>query len=479
MLTLAIVKPRFLAIGPRAAAVLALGVLALAVGCGPLPRDADPGARREAIATEAASLAPGVVPVEALAPIGEVWDVLRRDFVEPDAMNGDRLSAGAVQAMLDAIGDPALRFPSAFPPNTLPIPDELPDALAPLWDAWVGLFQGFNTPERPLDSIELSRAAIRGLIDALDDPHTAYIPPDRYEIDAPDFAGNYEGIGSEIYRRGGQFILSPMRGSPATKSGLRAGDILLAVDGESVEGWTILEAVSHIRGLRGTMVSLEVLHLGEETPLVLEIERGTIKLESVTGNMTNDGIAYIRLSAFYGNSTSALVARLEEVQEQSARGVTLDLRDNAGGLLSTSVEVASQFLGDGLVVYQSEGKGKRTDFVADDGGVALDIPLVVLVNQFSASGSELVAGALQDRDRAVLVGVRTFGKGSVNRLRPLSDGGGLYYSFARWYTPNGRLIEGYGLEPDIVVAGTAAGRGDQQLDRALEVLRQEIAENVG
>lgn len=473
------VKVRPLAIGAVTAAVLALGMLALAAGCSLLPSAADGGVAREAIAAEAASLAPGAVPVKALAPVGEVWDILRRDFVVPDAMDAERLSAAAIQAMLDATDDPALRSPSALPPNDLPIPDELPDALAPLWDAWAGLFQGFNTPERPLDSIELSRAVIRGLLEALDDPHTAYIPPDRYEIDAPDFAGNYEGIGSEIYRRGGRFILSPMPGSPATESGLRAGDILLAVDGESVDEWTVLEAVSHIRGLRGTLVSLQVLHLGDETAVVLQVQRGVIRLESVTGNMTNDGIAYLRLSAFYGNSTSALVERLDEAREQGARGVVLDLRDNAGGLLSTSVEVASQFLGDGLVVYQSEGNGKRTDFEAHDGGVALDVPLVVLVNQFSASGSELVAGALQDRGRAKLVGVRTFGKGSVNRLRALSDGGGLYYSFARWYTPEGRLIEGEGLDPDIIVVGTPTGSGDPQLERALEVLRQAIEETEG
>jgi carboxyl-terminal processing protease len=159
--------------------------------------------------------------------------------------------------------------------------------------------------------------------------------------------------------------------------------------------------------------------------------------------------------------------------------VVLDLRGNPGGLLSTSIEVASQFLGDGLVAYQEDGDGARTDFPVEGGGVATDIPLVLLVNQFSASASEVVAGALQDRGRAKLVGVKTFGKGSVNRLRGLSDGGGLYYSFARWYTPDGRLIEGAGLEPDIIVVGTASGGGDPQLDVALQELRRVIGDAQG
>ena len=459
-------------LGPAFGLLMASLVVAMALGCSALPgRGPTRGSAQEAIADEATSLAPGAVPVKALAPLGEVWAILRKEFVDRDALDPRALGDAAVHAMLAATDDPALRDRHSFAPSALPRPKEVPEDLSIVWDAWAGVFQEFNTAERSLDPVALSQAAVRGLVEAVGDPHTNYISPQRYDLDAPDFAGNYEGIGSEVYRRGGRFVLSPMPGSPAEAAGLRPGDTLVSVDGMPTEDWSIVEVVTRIRGPKGTMVTLEVLHFGEDAPVVLEIKRGVIDLQSITGNITNDGIAFIRLGAFYGNTGDALAERLEEVRSEGARGIVLDLRDNVGGLLSTSIEVASQFLEEGLVTYQLDGSGKRTDHAVKAGATAPNIPLVVLVNQFSASGSEVVAGALQDRGRATLIGLRTFGKGTVNRLKGLSDGGGLYYSFARWYTPNGRLIEGAGLEPDIRVAATAQGGGDPQLAKALEVLR--------
>jgi carboxyl-terminal processing protease len=243
------------------------------------------------------------------------------------------------------------------------------------------------------------------------------------------------------------------------------------VDGQRVLQWSLYEVVGRIRGPRGSTVRVEVQHLEASDSLVLEIKRGVIGLRSVFWNMTNDSLAYVRLGAFYGNTDEALKIALQDLLQRGARGIVLDLRNNPGGFLSTSVAATSYFLAEGLVTYEVNGRGKRTDHPVRPGGPAKEVPLVVLVNQFSASGSEVMVGALQDYGRAPLVGARTFGKGSVNLLRPLSDGGGLYVTSARWYTPKGRLIEGRGLEPDVAVAPVMGQQGDAQLEKALELLR--------
>ena len=186
--------------------------------------------------------------------------------------------------------------------------------------------------------------------------------------------------------------------------------------------------------------------------------------------MTADKYAYLNLRYFYKNSDESLIETIEDISQLGARGIILDLRDNPGGLLTTVVTIASQFLEDGVVVYEVDGYGDRKNWEVESDGVAKDIPMVVLVNQFSASASEVLSGALQDHERALVVGTTTYGKGSVSRLKPLSDGGGLYYTYGRWYTPNGRLIEGNGLEPDVVVPQGPGVQGDQQLEKALELL---------
>jgi carboxyl-terminal processing protease len=408
-----------------------------------------------------------------LKPLWEVWDTLQDSYVDKSSLDARRLGQGATQGLLTRVHQLSGHTLPPVPASSVKLPKEAPAELQPVWDAWVSLHEAYPDGAGRPDPAPLAQAAIRGLLEALGDPHTAYIPPDLYQIEARAFEGNYEGIGAEIYQQGDRFLLNPMPGSPSSAAGMRPGDILLTVDGRSVAGWSVLEAVNHVRGRKGSVVRLEVQRLGQDASIVLAIRRGVIDLKSVFWSMTDDQNAYVRLGAFYGNTDEALKSTLQEVLTKGAKGLILDLRNNPGGFLTSTVTVAGFFLKDALVTYEVNGKGKRTDHDVQGNGLAAEIPLVVLVNQFSASGSEILAGALQDHRRAAIVGTQTFGKGSVNLTKGLSDGGGLYYSVARWYTPTGRRIEGRGVQPDVVVPQAVEAQTDLQLQRAVQLLAQQ------
>ena len=412
---------------------------------------------------------PREVPADVLKPLWEVWSILKREFVEKSAVNGERLGPGAIRGLLKAAGKQGPVPPAPLAP--LPLPAGAPEELEAVWEAWTGLYQ---RGEGPGDAAQAAQAAIRGLLEALGDPHTEYIPPEQFRLMDRDFRGTYEGIGAEVFNRDGKFILNPFPESPAAKAGIRPGDVVLEVDGRPVEGWPLLELITRIRGPRGTSVTLKVVHLEEKDTRTLQVTRGLIRLETVFSSLTPERFAHIRLTGFYETTDDALQAKLTEIRQQGARGIILDLRNNPGGLLSVVVEVSGQFLKEGVVVIETDGTGRRVERKVRRPGQAAETPLVVLVNQFSASGSEVLAGALQDHGRAPLIGVKTFGKGSINLVRALSDGGGLYFSFARWLTPKGRLIEGRGLEPDLVVAPTMTQGADPQMEKALELLRRRV-----
>jgi carboxyl-terminal processing protease len=269
-------------------------------------------------------------------------------------------------------------------------------------------------------------------------------------------------------RAGKLIIVSPIDGSPAKAAGIRAGDIVLEVDGESLEGIGLMEAVALIRGPKGSVVTLLVKHLGDLDPVEIEITRGVILLPSIyLRSEPDDRYAHIRVTDFYPNTVTQLKETLKEVIDDGAQGLILDLRNNPGGTLDSVVDVASQFLDGGLVLYQMDGNGNRIDYSVRKGGIALDIPTVVLVNEGSASSSEVLVGALQDRGRATIIGSTTYGKGSVNHMRRLSNGGGLYITIGYWYTPLGRLIQEDGLKPDILVESRDPQTADiEQLKRA-------------
>ena len=343
--------------------------------------------------------------------------------------------------------------------------------LAEVWD----LLQREHIDRENLDGKELSDGAIRGMLQALDDPYAAYLREDQFAVESQDIQGFFEGIGAEVGMRDGVItILAPLPNTPAERAGIKPGDIILGIDGDSAQGLSLLEAVRKIRGKKGTNVELLVLHLNATEPVVIAVTRGVIPLTSVSMATLDGGIGHLRLSSFNGHTNEELENAFEQFKRDNGVALVLDLRNNPGGLVSSVVDVASHFLNDGIVLYQIDAQGKRTDWKVKSGGLALDIPVVVLVNEFSASASEVLSGALRDQGRAKIVGVTTFGKGSVNNLWQLDDGSGVNFTIARWYTPNGNQIEGEGIVPDFEQDNPDDGDRDDQLDRAIEVLEQSL-----
>ncbi len=448
-------------------------ILAVAVSC----RAAQPPAAQPAAASPAApssvSRPSGQVPSEPLKPVWVAWDILKSGYVDKSKLDPQAMSQAAVKAVVNRLDVDAPKLMDPPQANAKP-PKEMPKEMKPLWDGWAAVYEGYQG-DKPLDDVKLGQAAVSAFLASLDDPHTEYIPPELYKSFSQDFDGQFGGIGAEVTKRNEKVLLNPMPESPAEKAGLKAGDTLVAVDGDSVDGWSVLQVVNRVRGKKGTEVALTLVHFGSTDNITLRVVRDTIPLKSVFWNMTNEQYAYMRLSFFYANTPQAMEQALKEVAAQGAKGIILDLRNNPGGFLRATVDVASHFVHDGLVLYEVDGSGKRTDWKAERDRLPVNLPMVVLVNQFTASGSEVLTGALQDYGRAKVVGVTTFGKGSVNLFSELPDGGGLYYTTARWFTPKGRLIERKGLEPDLVVVASGGGRGgDSQLDKGLDLLRQEV-----
>ena len=378
----------------------------------------------------------------------------------------------ALAALAISCGAQAVTENQATPDQAL---EGLPDDFQRLVEVWELLKQE-HIDGKNLDGHDLSDGAIRGMLQALDDPYASYLRPDQYAVETQDIQGFFEGIGAEVGIRDGRItILAPMPDAPAEKAGIRPGDAILEIDGESAEGISLLEAVSRIRGRKGTAVELLILHLNETQPILISITRGVIPLTSVRLLMQVGRIGHLRLSSFSGTTNDELEEALDRFKKAGGVGLILDLRNNPGGLVSSVVNVASQFLDEGLVLYQIDAQGRRTDWKVKSGGNALDIPMVVLVNEFSASASEVLSGTLIDHGRATIIGTTTFGKGSVNNLWPLDDGSGLYFTIARWFTPSGVQIEGDGIDPDIVQENPQDGSQDEQLDRAIEVLQMQLA----
>ena len=314
-------------------------------------------------------------------------------------------------------------------------------------EVWDIIFRDYVDQNR-LDAGALSQAAIKGVVEALDDPYTSYMDAEAYQMSLSDLEGKFEGIGAYVGIKDEQLmIIAPIPDSPAAKAGIRAGDRILEIDDSSASEMSLEEAVLHIRGPEGTLVRLLILHEAGIEPEEIEIVRAEIEMSSVYFEMRGD-IAYINIYYFSERTNEELAPVLESLSQEGATGIILDLRSNPGGLLGTVVDVASRFLPEGIVVYVVDNQGKQTSLSVESDGATTDLPLVVLTNNYSASGSEVLAGALQDYARAIIAGTKTYGKGSVNTLRQLKDGSGLYITIARWLTPNGRLIEGKGISPD-------------------------------
>ena len=280
-------------------------------------------------------------------------------------------------------------------------------------------------------------------------------------------------------RNGVLIIVAPIQGSPAEKAGIRPGDQILAVDGTSLEGYTVLQAVSLIRGPKGSTVKLLIKHLGALDPIEIEIVRGTIPLVSVlVRSLPEDPVAHLRITNFHDNTASELTSALDKAIANGADGLILDVRDNPGGTLQSVIDITSRFLDKNmLIAYQVDASQKRTDWNVKEDGEYSNIPMVVLSNSFSASASEVLIGALQDNNRAKIIGDVSFGKGSVNMLRPLSNGGGIFVTTSRWFTPSGKMIQGVGIKPDIEITSTDPTDADiLQLEAALKEIQKLIQE---
>lgn len=348
-----------------------------------------------------------------------------------------------------------------------------------------GLLQRDYVDQSLIDGETLWQAAINGMVKSLADTGTYYVDPRTYGVSIMP-SGTFEGIGANVTQQDGKIVIvSPIKGSPAEGAGIRTGDIIVGVDGESTNGWNIEEAVSKIRGPKGTDVLLKVLHSDGETE-DLTVTRDEIEVESVSreppmGDLQDgDGdevkdLAYIQIREFSSLTESQLKPELEEVAAGGYEGLILDLRSNPGGLLDTTVQVADMFLDNGTILVEVDRDETEKVYSAERGGEATQISLVVLVNGYSASGSEVVAAALHDNGRATLIGEQTFGKGTVNHSEKLSAGrGALFVTIARWLTPKRIGIDKVGITPDIEVALTnedVDAQRDTQLLSAIDFLR--------
>ncbi len=411
---------------------------------------------------------PPPVTQELFAPFWEAWDLLHANYVDP--LDDAALIAGATEGLIRA---------AALPPDTIAVAPIPPDAtddqarLTPLWQAW----QDIHRIKPLVDDDVLLDGVLYGLMAAVGDPHTDYMNPETYARVSEGMSGEYEGIGATVRTSeeyGGLELVTIMEGSPAQAAGLQAGDVIVEVDGEDVTSLSQNEIISRVRGPANSTVHLGIRRPGVAEILYFEVVRQRIHVPSVVSRLLGDEqIGYLRLNSFEDDTAAEMVAALKAMNANALRGLILDMRGNPGGYLTTAIQVASAFLREGNILIE-RSPDRTTEYPRVGEAVAPDVSLVVLVDQGSASASELVAGALQDHHRAIVVGMPTFGKGSVQRWYRLSNGGGIRITVSRWYTPNGRSVSEGGIQPDVQVAyepNPADNTADNQLEVALEVLQ--------
>ena len=354
------------------------------------------------------------------------------------------------------------------------------------WEVWDRLEESY-LDKGAIDYSKMVEGAIAGMVASLGDPYTVFLPPEENQKSKDDLAGSFEGVGMQLgYKDSKVVVVAPIKGTPADEAGVKAGDIISHVKDETsgidqeIDSLPLPEVVNMIRGAQGTPITITFIREGVKEPLEVTITRGTILVPSVEVDFKEAEnakiVAHLKLSRF-GDRTDQewqqVVNQIIQKEEGGELiGVILDLRNNPGGYLQGAVYIASEFLSQGVVVQQEEsvGDGKET-FSVNRQGRLTDIPLVVLVNQGSASASEIVAGALSERERAELVGEKTFGKGTIQEAEDLSAGSGLHITIARWLLPSGKNIDKEGLTPDYEVAMDESDQSkDPQLDKAIELV---------
>jgi carboxyl-terminal processing protease len=354
---------------------------------------------------------------------------------------------------------------------------DIDEEFSVFWEAWDRIDSNY-IGEVPTNQA-ITYGATHGSLRILDDPYTLFVEPVAREQERERLRGNFGGVGVELSRDdAGVFTLEPIPGNPAEAAGVLSGDILIAVDGHQLSPETTVQEVADlVRGEEGTEVVLTVLHQGSDERSDIAVTRATILMPSVSFRILtqDDRIGYIRLSRFTGESGKEVEEAILSLQEDGAQQLILDLRQNGGGLRDAAVDVSELFLDGGTVVFQANKDGDEQEFVADKGELAENMPVVILVDDATASAAEIVAGALQDHQRAALVGLPTFGKGSVQLVFDLSDGSSVHVTSARWLTPKRIQLDQQGLQPDILVEITqeATESGiDEILERAITFLQQ-------
>lgn len=351
------------------------------------------------------------------------------------------------------------------------VPADAEEAFEPFWEVWELVQNSYYA--QPIDSDVLAEGAINGMLAALDDEHTRYLSPVDEAAARENMAGELQGIGAEVSNEEGRImIVSPFPGSPAEAAGLKPGDFLLAANGTDLTGMEAFEAASIVRGPAGTTVTLLIEREGEQ--FELDVVRDTIHISSATGEMLDNNIAYIRLNQFGSETAIDLDNVIEELMPQNPVGMVLDLRRNPGGSLGTVIDIADQFLDEGVVLVEEFGNGRDQVYRSSEAGMLEDIPLVVLIDEGSASAAEVLAGAIRDHGRGVLIGQTTYGKGTVQSWHQLSNSGGVRITVARWLTPDDTWVHEEGLEPDYFIplpeVSDTTEYEDTQLEAAIDFL---------
>ena len=324
----------------------------------------------------------------------------------------------------------------------------------------------------PVDDKELLENAVRGMLEGLD-PHSTYLDGESYKDLREGTSGEFGGLGIEVGMENGFVkVISPIDDTPAYKAGIKAGDLIIKLDEKSVKGMSLNEAVDLMRGKPGDAITLTVIRENEEKPLVFTIIRDVIKVKSVRFDILEPGFGYLRISSFQSHTVEGLRKAIDQLKQDNnnqLKGIILDLRNNPGGILNAAVGVTDMFINKGLIVY-TEGriKDSKLKFNAKPNAKLPDVPLIVLVNAGSASASEIVAGALQDHGRGIIMGEKTFGKGSVQTILPMNNNAALKLTTARYYTPNGRSIQASGVIPDIVIDKVKISRIEEAFDHRVK-----------
>ncbi len=331
-----------------------------------------------------------------------------------------------------------------------------------------------------VESEEIIYSAIRGMLQGLD-PHSSFMTPENYKEMQVETRGSFGGIGIEIGIRDEMLtVIAPLEDTPAFRAGIKAGDKIIKIEDKFTKGMTLFDAVKLMRGKRGTDITISIMRKGFKNPQPYTITRDVIKIKSVKFRELEDGFGYIRIAQFKEKTSSEVEEALKKLGSRDGRlkGLILDLRNDPGGLLTKAVEVADKFLTSGLIVY-TKGRVVNQDmkFEAKEEGTHPDYPVIVLVNGGSASASEIVAGALQDQNRAIILGTQTFGKGSVQTIIPLSDGTAIKLTTSKYYTPSGKAIQAKGIEPDIIVGEEIRHIKEKDLAGHLEAEGKDLDEH--